>query len=118
MTPTQRSLALLRSAGYMCAIVEHWNSFAHIRVDLFGFGDILAVNPDTQETVIVQTTSGTNFSARKVKIMENRNAPIWLRAGNKIVIHGWRKLKPRGQRRPHWECRIEEIINEIKRRIA
>jgi len=71
MTPTQRSLAMLREAGYLYAIVEHWNYFAKIRQDYFGFGDILAVDATTNTTVIVQTTSGSNFAARRTKIREN-----------------------------------------------
>lgn len=116
MTPTQRSLAMLREAGYLCAIVEHWNYFAKIRQDHFGFGDILAVDPTTNTTVIVQTTSGSNFAARRTKIRENKNVPLWLQAGNQIHIHGWGKVKPRGEKRPNWECRIEDILDGQKRR--
>jgi hypothetical protein len=38
-SPTQLSLKKLREEGYTVAVVEHWNSFARIRQDLFGFID-------------------------------------------------------------------------------
>ena len=42
-SPTQLSLKKLREEGYTVAVVEHWNSFARIRQDLFGFIDLLAL---------------------------------------------------------------------------
>ena len=42
-SPTQLSLKKLREEGYIVAVVEHWNSFARIRQDLFGFIDLLAL---------------------------------------------------------------------------
>ncbi|MFZ9649512.1 MAG: hypothetical protein ACO29C_05430, partial [Fluviibacter sp.] len=65
MTPTQRSLAYLRDEGYLVAIVEHWNPFARIRQDLFGFIDLLAIRRD--ETLAVQVTA-SGVSARVKKI--------------------------------------------------
>lgn len=89
MTPTQRSKAHLEAQGYKVAIVEHWNSFARIRQDLFGFIDLLAIREN--ETLAVQTTSGSNVSARVAKITEHENLPYIRNAGWRIVVHGWRK---------------------------
>ena len=90
-SPTQRSLKLLRDQGYTCAIVEHWNPFAHIRQDLFGFIDIMAIKEG--ETLGVQTTTLAHQPERVVKIKEHKNYPIVRLAGWKIHVHGWRKLK-------------------------
>src|SRR5690606_3511155 len=95
MTPTQRSLKRLREEGYKPWIVEHWNSFAKIRQDLFGFVDILAVKD--KETLGVQTTSYSNISARVKKIKESEYYPILKGAGWRIAAHGWRKVKGRYQ---------------------
>lgn len=95
MTPTQRSLKLLREQGYKPWIVEHWNSFAKIRQDLFGFVDILAVKD--KETLGVQTTSYSNISARVKKIKESEYYPVLKEAGWRIAVHGWRKVKGRYQ---------------------
>jgi len=88
-TPTQRSLAHLRADGWQVAIVEHWNPFARIRQDLFGVLDLLAVRDGV--TLGVQTTSGSNVSARVKKIAESDAVPALRRAGWAIHVHGWRK---------------------------
>jgi len=106
-SPTQRSLKLLRSQGYLVAIVEHWNSYVKIRQDLWGFADLLAVRGD--DCLLVQTTSGPNVSARIAKIQAEPKAALWLQSSNRrIVVHGWRKVGARGKRKL-WECREEEI---------
>lgn len=88
MTPTQRTLEVLREEGYTCAIVERWNPHARIRQDLFGFIDILAIKRD--ETLAVQCTS-TGVASRIKKIMESDYLPKVREAGWKIQVWGWRK---------------------------
>jgi carbonic anhydrase len=88
-SPTQRSKAYLESEGYTVAITEHWNQWARRRVDLFGFVDLLAIRQN--ETLAVQTTSGSNVSARVKKIAEHENVAAVRAAGWRIVCHGWRK---------------------------
>ena len=103
MTPTQRSLQLLRDEQWLVAIVEKWNQWAKVRVDLFGFGDLLALRGET--ALIVQTTSGSNVAARIAKIQASAEARVWLQAPNhRIEVHGWRKVGARGKRKV-WECR-------------
>ena len=105
-SPTQRSLALLRERGYLCAIVEKWNPYVRIRQDLWGFADILAIKGD--ESLLVQTTSGSNVSARLAKIENNVQAAMWKCSPNrKIVVHGWAKRGARGERKL-WTCREVE----------
>jgi len=89
MTPTQRSLAHLRSAGWQVAVVERWNPHARIRQDLFGVLDLLAVRDGV--TLGVQTTSGSNVSARVKKIAESETVPALREAGWLLHVHGWRK---------------------------
>ena len=108
-SPTQRSLAALRKDGWTCEIVEHWNSFSRTRRDLFGGLDILAIRDG--ETLGVQTTSGTNVSARLAKIKAEPRLAQWLRAGNRLMVHGWRKVGARGAVKK-WECRVEEVTLE------
>jgi hypothetical protein len=111
MSPTQRSLALLRKRGYFVAITERWNPWSKTRVDLFGFIDLLAIRGN--ETLAVQTTSGSNVSARIEKI---RGLPIsakWLSDTRSIVVHGWRKVGARGKRKL-WECREVAVTQPEK----
>jgi hypothetical protein len=88
MTPTQRSLAYLRDEGYLVAIVEHWNPFARIRQDLFGFIDLLAIRRD--ETLAVQVTA-SGVSSRVKKIEASPHLGRVREAGWRLHVHGWRK---------------------------
>lgn len=102
-SPTQRSLKKLRSEGWLVAITERWNPFSKTRQDLFGFIDLLCVRGDV--TMAVQTTSGANVSARVEKIKAAQSAAIWNESPYRIiVVHGWRKVGPRGKMKK-WECR-------------
>ncbi len=106
-SPTQRTLEKMKSEGYMTAIVERWNAFAKIRNDLYGFIDVLCVRGN--EIVAVQTTSGSNVSARIAKIRSMENAIRWLAPSRRIIVHGWAKRGPRGKAK-HWACRQVEVL--------
>lgn len=107
MSPTQRSLKLLRDEGRFCEITEHWNPYAKIRKDMFGFVDVIAISEN--DTLAVQTTSGSNVSARLSKIAACPGALIWLQStSRRIEVHGWRKVGERGKRKL-WECRRVEV---------
>lgn len=86
-SPTQRTLEEMRSRGYFCWIVEHWNHFARIRQDLWGFADVLCLGEN--EVIAVQTTSYSNVSARIKKIADHENVGAVRKAGIKILVHGW-----------------------------
>lgn len=108
-SPTQRSLALLRSRLYQrIQVVEHWIPRANIRRDLYGFIDILVV--DKGRTLGFQVTSDSNLSARRDKITKEHalTFAILKSAGWRIFIHGWGKKGPRGKRKT-WQCREEEL---------
>jgi hypothetical protein len=101
MTPTQRSLEYLREQGYLCEVVEKWNSFTKTRKDLWGWCDILAIREN--EILAVQVTAA-GVSSRIKKIMESDTLPIVRKAGVRIEVHGWRKnLKGR------YVMRIEDL---------
>jgi hypothetical protein len=113
LSPTQRTLALMRKEGWIVAIVEKWVAIPSYpgggkRIDVFGFGDLLAAKPG-ERPLLIQTTSGTNLSARRNKIFMIREARIWCNSGGAIELHGWRKTKPRGQKVARWSCRRERL---------
>ena len=64
---THKTMQLLREQGYLCGVVERYNSFSRKRYDLFGFIDLIAVN--NYKTIGVQSTSGTNHASHKRKII-------------------------------------------------
>jgi hypothetical protein len=113
MSPTQRTLAKLRSDGYsLVEVTERWNTFTKTRRDLFNFIDVLAVKGN--EVLAVQTTSGTNVSARIAKIRGLQSSGLWLESPNRrIIVHGWRKTGARGKRKV-WTCRAVELTREME----
>lgn len=114
MSPTQRTIAALKKAGYITAITEHWNMYARIRQDMFGFCDILALAPHSAlppHIFAVQCTSGSNHSARVNKIIAEPRALAWIIAGGRIQVWSWKKMGLRGKAK-HWTPRIEEIGHE------
>lgn len=103
MSPCQRSLKKLRAEGWLVAIVEHWNPWSKTRNDLFGFGDLLAIQGGA--IMMVQTTSGSNMAARIEKIKASQAAAVWLESTTRIIsVHGWAR---RGERKL-WTCK--EVI--------
>ena len=100
-SPTQLSLAHMRSRGYLAAVTEHWNPFAKIRQDLFGILDLVCVND--KGTVGVQTTSYSNMASRVTKIAESEATPFLRKAGWVLEVHGWRKVKNR------WQVRVVDV---------
>jgi hypothetical protein len=88
ITPTQRSLAYLREKGYFVSIVEHWNPWARIRQDLWGWCDLLAIKKD--EVLAVQVTASA-VSTRIKKIEESETVAKVREAGIRIEVHGHRK---------------------------
>ena len=88
MTPTQRSLQYLREQGYLCEVVEHWNPFARVRKDLWGWCDILAIKKN--EVLAVQVTASA-VADRIKKITLSDTVGAVREAGIRIEVHGWRK---------------------------
>lgn len=99
LSPTQRSIELLKKEGYKVAIVEKFNHFVKIRQDLFGFMDLLCVHPDKQGTLGVQTTSGSHLAQRIDKAAMLPMFHLWLKTGNRVEFHGWVKKGARGKRK-------------------
>lgn len=108
MTPTARSLAYLRAKGYTAGVVERWIAPARRRIDLGGFGDIVAWAPDGGILAIQATSddTGGNTGVRIRKILELPEAALWLASGGRIIVHGWAR---RGKRR-FWTLTVENEI--------
>ena len=105
-TPTVLTLRALRERGFTCAIVEHWNSFANIRQDMYGFIDVIAIKPEL--IIGVQCCDHSNLAAHRKKIKVNKNAPIWLEAGREIEIWSWGDLVNKKN-----DLKIEYITEEV-----
>ena len=117
ISPTQRSLKMLRDEGWIVSVTEHWlvipgHPGGGIRKDLFGFGDLLALK-DGEPPMIVQTTSGANTAARLTKIRGLPEASLAVRCGFIVRVHGWRQLivgrTKEGKAKRAWVCKEEDF---------
>ena len=104
--PTHRSLALLREMGYRAQVVERWNHFAHVRQDLFGVIDIVAIG--YQRIVGIQATTMDNMSKRLEKARASGELKDWIEAGAAFEVWGWGLQGPRGKRKL-WTCRMVRV---------
>lgn len=113
LSSTQRTLRALRQEGRICGIVEKWNPYARKRSDLFGFIDIISLDPS--RGIIGVQSCGSSFSQHITKIVVEcaQEAIEWLKSGGKIEVWGWRKIKlKRGGKAEIWNPRIREITLE------
>ncbi len=100
------TLKWLKDAGYAPWKVELWIEKAGIMLDLYNFLDYVAIKADEPGVLGIQTTVYSEIKSHIDKIRENKYAPIWLAAGNRIHVHGWiRPRRPGGK----WELDAREI---------
>ncbi len=113
LSPTQRTLKKQREMGRLAAITEKYNPHVGphgIRQDLFGFIDIIALDP--LEGVIAIQSCGSDFAAHARKLMEERNQNVfdWLLHAP-VELWGWRKVKlNRGGKAMRWTPRIADVV--------
>ncbi len=107
-SPTQRTLAKLRSDGYsFVQVVEKWVPQARKRIDLFGFIDVVAIHPDEKGILGIQATSRGNISHRVRKIQELDSYYAWIANGNRAELWGWSKRpKKKGSKQMTWQVKV------------
>ncbi len=116
--PMLRSLKVLRENDWQCAVVERWKPVFDkktrqlrpfgVRVDAFGFGDILAYSATRKQIALIQTTDASSFSKRRLKTLALPELYGWKAAGGLVFLHGWGKQGPRGKRKT-WTLK-EEVL--------
>ena len=111
MSPTQRSLKVLRDHGATVAVVERWNPYAKIRQDLFGFADLLALAPGKGIYAIqVCSDNGGDVAERVRKILGCEHARTFVECGGFIAVHGWGKRGAKGKKKA--KLRVVRITRE------
>lgn len=110
MRALERSMKLLRKEGLIVAKAEHWNSFAKIRQDLFGFIDAVALS---DKYIYAIQCVNTHLPEHIIKIHKNQAADVWLSCGGKIVIHNWKQRSK--NKKKSWHLEIIEITKEYLR---
>ncbi len=113
---TQRTLKYLKDKGCYTCMVERWikipvHPAGGVRKDMFGFGDLLAMDPNTHILWAVQSC-GTAYSEHNKTITQSDIVtPLvieWLKCKNGLVLMAWRKVKKkRGGKATTWKPRIK-----------
>ena len=115
---TQMTLQFLRKEGFTVDIVERWNEYSGCRNDMFGFGDIIALDSSSHRIIAVQSTGPNGHAEHKRKIQSEPRANDWLLAGGEILLISWRKLcllkkdGRKGKTRT-WCARVESITIDM-----
>lgn len=100
-SPTSRTLQELKKRGYNAQVVEKWNSFAKVRIDLFGVIDIVACKGSEFGIWGIQATSTDNMSKRIDKALSTPALKTWLMCGGKFAVWGWALRGERGKRKTY-----------------
>jgi hypothetical protein len=117
----QRSKQWLEEKGWHVWVTEYWNSWAHVRVDLFNLIDFVAVRHDAkgvwginacEDNGAVQGHVDRYLNGyehpKKGHIGPNPHLPVWLAAGNRFSLFGWGKRGAVGKRKL-WTLRVVEF---------
>lgn len=116
---TVKSLEHLRERGWQACVGEQniqrvdrkTGKRIVFKRDLWGFGDLLVCHPERGLTALVQTTTGSHAADRIAKIIGIPEALGWLRCGNKVIVHSWRKIKAfRGSKAFTWQVDEREVV--------
>ena len=118
LSPTQRTLRALRAQGRLCAVAEKWNPHVGpygIRQDLFGWIDVIALDP--QRGIVGIQSCGQSFAEHLRKLLDSDCTEAlleWLRCGGHAELWGWRKVKlKRGGKAQVWRPRVLVITEEM-----
>ena len=93
MTPTARTLKLLRDRGFLAEVVERWIPGGFVRRDYMGIIDIVAIN-DLQTVGIQSCGQAWSDHVKKIQGEGAAAARAWLACpARKLILIGWRPLK-------------------------
>lgn len=109
-SPTSRTLDRCRRWGWRTQVVERWNQYAKIRIDLFGIIDLIALTDDNR-TIGIQATSTGNMSARVNKALEEKRDELlhWLRCDNEFQVWGF-ALRGKAGKRKLYKLKRKKIV--------
>jgi len=93
---------LLRERGYFVEKVEQVVHGTFIKRDCFGAFDFIAVKADESGVTGVQVCASDRKADHIAKLKEIEAVWAWLRAGNRILVHSWRKRKERHPVTKNW----------------
>jgi hypothetical protein len=85
-SPYVKAKARLEALGYQVGKTEHWNNYAHVRMDLFNCIDAVCMRSDSP-LLAIQVTDITSVSKRMEKAHEV--AVSWVSTGNRFQVLGF-----------------------------
>src|SRR5262249_48961814 len=88
MSPTGKSLRLLRQLGYLAVMTEHWDGVAQVRRGLLGCIDIPGLKPG-ESRLGGQATAATNRAARVAKARGLPGLRAWIGSGARFKVWSW-----------------------------
>jgi len=97
-----RSAEILRDRGFFVEKVEQVVHGTFIKRDCFGAFDYIAVKADVRGVLGVQVCSNDRYADHLAKLREIEAVWAWLRAGNSIVVHSWRKRREKNEATGNW----------------
>jgi hypothetical protein len=97
-----RTAEILRDRGYFVEKVEQVIHGTFIKRDCFGAFDYIAVKADARGVLGVQVCASDRKADHVAKLREIEAVWAWLRAGNRILVHSWRKRKERNEKTGNW----------------
>jgi hypothetical protein len=118
LSATQRTLRALREQGRIVDTCERWvrnpkHPAGGFRKDLFGFIDLISLDPE--RGIVAIQSCGQGFSEHVKKITDSECTEYvieWLRNRSKpcLELWGWRKVKlKRGGKAMRWKPRIADF---------
>jgi len=121
LSATQRTLRELRNQGRIVDVCERWmvnpkHPAGGFRKDLFGFIDLIALDPE--RGIVAVQSCGQSFAAHLRKITDSECTEFvieWLKSPSrpKLELWSWRKIKKtRGGKAMVWRPRVKEITIE------
>lgn len=112
-----RTAEILRDRGYFVEKVEQVVHGTFIKRDCFGAFDLLAVKADEPGALGVQVCASDRKADHVAKLREIEAVWAWLRAGNRILVHSWRKRRERHPVTKNWSTPQWAVI-EIQLELA
>lgn len=105
-----RTMEILRTRGYIVEKVEQVVHGTFIKRDCFGAFDLIAVRAGEQGVLGVQVCASDRKADHVAKLREIEAVWIWLRGGNRILVHSWRKRKEKNPVTGNWGTKQWAVV--------
>ena len=109
MSPTQRARSLCRANGWTSQIVERFNTWAKVRVDLFGVIDLLVLDGNGGGPLGVQVCASGDHAKRRTKALAEPKLREWLASPARFEIWSFAKRGERGKPK-RWQLKREPLV--------